>query len=190
MGELAAGVVRASEEAGVSTFTYAGDSVGGAVGLQLMIDTPERVESAALICTGAKIGTSAGWAERATTVLQQGVESQLEGSRSRWFGSGFVEREPDVASALLRSLAATDKRGYAAVCLALAEFDVTDRLAEIEVPVLAIAGADDVPTPPGSLEIISRGVGNGEVVVLEAVGHLAPAEAPHEVAKLIWQRMG
>ena len=38
------------------TFGYAGDSVGGAVGLQLLLDHPERVSGAVLLCTGAKIG--------------------------------------------------------------------------------------------------------------------------------------
>ena len=37
-------------------FHYAGDSVGGAVGLQLLLDAPHRVASATLLCTGARIG--------------------------------------------------------------------------------------------------------------------------------------
>ena len=40
-------------------FAYAGDSVGGAVGLQLLLDAPDRVAAAALLCTGAKIGDAA-----------------------------------------------------------------------------------------------------------------------------------
>ena len=43
-------------------FLYAGDSVGGLVGLQLLLDAPERVIGAVLCCTGAKIGDDAGGA--------------------------------------------------------------------------------------------------------------------------------
>ena len=39
-------------------FAYAGVSVGGAVGLQLLLDHPDRVTAAALVCTGARIGES------------------------------------------------------------------------------------------------------------------------------------
>src|SRR5437868_4810666 len=37
-------------------FVYAGDSVGGQVGLQLLLDHPDRVRGAVLCCTGARIG--------------------------------------------------------------------------------------------------------------------------------------
>lgn len=41
-----------------ATFHYAGVSVGGAVGLQLMLDAPHRVASATLLSTGARIGAA------------------------------------------------------------------------------------------------------------------------------------
>jgi len=182
MAELAAGVLAAVE---TPVFAYAGDSAGGAVGLQLLLDAPERVSAAAVLCTGARIGEPAGWHDRAAVVRAQGTGSQLDGSRQRWFAPGFVERRPVVAQALLDSLAAADADGYAAVCDALASFDVRDRLGEITAPVLAVAGAEDGPTPPTSLETIADGVRHGTLAVLPGVGHLAPAEAPAEVADLI-----
>lgn len=50
MGDLAAGVLAVVDEhAGAEIpFAYAGDSVGGAVGLQLQLDAPTRIDSAAL----------------------------------------------------------------------------------------------------------------------------------------------
>jgi len=126
-------------------FSYAGDSVGGAVGLQLMLDAPGRVTSAVLLGTGAQIGDPTSWAERAPA----------------------------------------DDTAYAAVCGALAAYDVRDRLAEIGVPVLAVAGAEDVATPPAKLREIAERVREGRYVELPGVTHLAPAEAPDAVARLI-----
>jgi 3-oxoadipate enol-lactonase / 4-carboxymuconolactone decarboxylase len=55
--ELAAAVLALADEiAPGAAFHYAGDSIGGAVGLQLLLDAPERVKSATLLCTGAVIG--------------------------------------------------------------------------------------------------------------------------------------
>ena len=187
MAELAGGVLAAVD---APSFTYAGDSVGGAVGLQLLLDAPTRLDGAALCCTGAKILEPKVWHDRATFVREHGTASQVDGSRQRWFGPGFVEREPAVADALLDSLAATETQGYVAVCEALAAFDVRDRLGEIAAPVTAIAGTDDVPTPPAGLQLVADGVQNGTFTLLDGVAHLAPAEAPDDVARLIRERLG
>ena len=124
-------------------FHYAGDSVGGAVGLQLLLDAPQRVSSATLLCTGARIGEREGWLERVETVRASGTPALVPASAERWFGPGFLDREPDRGSALLHALRDADDAGYVAVCGALAEFDVRDRLAEIKTPVLAVAGSAD-----------------------------------------------
>jgi 3-oxoadipate enol-lactonase/4-carboxymuconolactone decarboxylase len=153
--------------------------------LQLLLDAPDRVSGAALICTGAKIGEAGAWHERAATVRASGTAAMLEGSAQRWFAPGFLEREPAVASALLQDLHGTDREGYALTCAALAAFDVRDRLGEISVPVLAIAGLHDVPTPPATVAEIAAGVRRGRLVVLNDVAHLAPAEDPASVAALI-----
>jgi 3-oxoadipate enol-lactonase/4-carboxymuconolactone decarboxylase len=186
MPELAAAVLALADDiAPGQSFAYAGDSVGGAVGLQLLLDAPERVTSAALLCTGAVIGDPELWRVRAATVRESGTESVVLLSAERWFAAGFADREPAVAAALLDALRDTNAECYALVCEALAVFDVVDRLPQITTPVLAIAGARDIPTPPEGLAQIASGVRDGRLIVLDGVGHLAPAEAPDRVADLI-----
>ena len=92
-------------------------------------------------------------------------------------------------AALLHSLRETDDESYAQVCEALAGFDVRDRLSEVTVPVLAVAGAEDVATPPALLEEIAAGIPGTRLVVLDGVAHLAPAEAPSDVVKLLAQHL-
>lgn len=190
IADLSTAVLALADELGTETFSYAGDSVGGCVGLQLMLDAPDRVTSATLLCTGAAIGTPEGWRDRAATVRAQGMESMIAASEQRWFGPGFTRREPGITAALLDALAGVDAESYALVCEALATFDVTDRLYEVVAPVLAVAGEADLPTPPDSLQRIVSGVKAGRLVVLDGVGHLAPAEAPADVAALIAEHVG
>jgi 3-oxoadipate enol-lactonase/4-carboxymuconolactone decarboxylase len=193
MAELAAGVLAVVDDVLLQRgqdggpFFYAGDSVGGAVGLQLLLDRPGRVTAAALLCTGAKIGDEAMWTGRIGQVIVSGTPVMVAGSAERWFGPGFLERRPEVGSALLHALQEADDEGYSQVCGALAGFDVRDRLAEIGVPVLAVAGSHDVATPPDSLRAIADGVRDGRYVELDGVAHLAPAEAPEAVATLLRQ---
>ncbi|HEY6573499.1 MAG TPA: 4-carboxymuconolactone decarboxylase [Mycobacterium sp.] len=190
IAELAAAGLVLADELNAETFHSAGDSVGGCVGLQLALDAPRRVKTATLLCTGAVIGTPDGWHERAATVRGQGMGTMLAGSAQRWFGPGFIERQPGISAALLDTLSHTDPESYAQTCEALAGFDVTDRLHEIVLPVLTVAGSDDGPTPPDSLQRIASGVKDGDLVVLDGVAHLAPAEAPDRVAGLIAEHVG
>jgi 3-oxoadipate enol-lactonase/4-carboxymuconolactone decarboxylase len=130
-----------------------------------------------------------GWTERAAAARASGTPSLVQLSLERWFPDGFVEHEPERVSALLHSLRETDDESYAQVCEALSRFDVRDRLGDVTVPVLAVAGSEDVATPPALLEEITEGVPGARLVVLDGIAHLPPAEAPSVVAKLLAQHL-
>jgi 3-oxoadipate enol-lactonase/4-carboxymuconolactone decarboxylase len=182
--ELAGAALAERGEPG-GTFGYAGVSFGGTVGLQLLLDHPGRISAAVVICSAARIGTPEIWQDRAALVRESGTEATVEGAIVRWFAPGFVEAQPDVASDLLQSLKDTDRSAYAWACDALAGFDVRDRLGEIAVPVLAVAGGQDQVTPPRSAYQLAAGVIAGRAAVIEGVAHLAPAEDPAGIARLI-----
>ncbi|WP_435127080.1 bifunctional 3-oxoadipate enol-lactonase/4-carboxymuconolactone decarboxylase PcaDC [Actinacidiphila sp. bgisy144] len=186
IADLAAGVVEAVDRTlGAVTFGYAGDSVGGAVGLQLALDAPDRLTGAAVLCTGARIGSDRSWHERAARVRSMGTPAVVEMSAKRWFAPGFLEREPEAGTALLRSLQDADRESYALVCEALAAFDIRGRLSAIGVPVLALGGSHDAATPAAVLREETAAVPGGRFVELDGVAHLAPAEAPRTVADLL-----
>ncbi|MEZ0491133.1 alpha/beta fold hydrolase [Kineococcus sp. TBRC 1896] len=185
IADLARQVVDAVAERHDGPFLYAGDSVGGQVGLQLLLDHPDRVLGAVLCCTGARIGTPESWAERTAQVRASGTASLVGATAARWFAPGFLERRPAVGAALLHALRDTGTDGYTAVCGALGAFDVRDRLGEVDRPVVAVAGAHDAVCPPDSLREIADGVRDGRLVVLDDVAHQAPAEAPGEIARIV-----
>lgn len=166
-------------------FLYAGDSVGGQVGLQLCLDAPDRVLGAVLCCTGARLGDEAMWTDRVAQVRAGGTASLVEATIGRWFAPGYLDREPERAAVLLDALRASSDDGYVAVCGALAAYDVRARLGEITTPVVALAGAEDPICPPPLLAEIAAGVQRGRLVVLDGVAHQAPAEAPERVAAVI-----
>jgi 3-oxoadipate enol-lactonase len=166
-------------------FLYAGDSVGGQVGLQLLLEAPDRVSAAVLCCTGAKIGDAELWRQRIADVRASGTAGLVTSSAERWFAPGFIEREPERASALLHSLRDASDEGYVAVCTAIAAYDVRDRLGEITARVVAVAGARDPVCPPEVLAEIADGIPGARLVVLDDVAHQAPAERPDRVVDLI-----
>jgi 3-oxoadipate enol-lactonase/4-carboxymuconolactone decarboxylase len=196
MSELAAGVLAFVDgvlaergDAGAS-FVHAGDSVGGAVGLQLLLDAPDRVRAAAVVCSGARLGDEAMWRERADLVRRSGTPVMVDGSARRWFRPGFIEEQPELATGLLHALQEADRFGYASVCGALATFDVRHRLGEITAPVVAVAGAYDVAAPVAGMAEVAHGVADGRLLVLDRVAHQAPVEDPAGTAAAIREVAG
>ncbi|MDN5895317.1 MAG: 4-carboxymuconolactone decarboxylase [Nocardioides sp.] len=164
-------------------FFVAGDSIGGGVACQLLLDAPGRVRAAAALCAAARFGTPEGWLDRGDQVQASGTRALTSALSRKWFAPGFLDRAPDVGPALLHDLQGADDAGYIALCRALADFDVTDRLGEISAPLLVVAGSDDQTSPPA--RELAEGVTGSRFVELEGVGHLAPAEAPARVAGLL-----
>lgn len=184
--DLATGVIEAVDQRiGTDPFIYAAGSVGGAVGLQLLLSYPERVESAALICTAARLGDPNDWHARAHVVRTGGTGEVVALSVRRWFTPEFFERDPGCARALLETLRHVDDDGYARTCEALAEFDARDRLPEISTPIVAVAGANDIATPPNAVRFIAAHVARGRFVQLPNAAHLAPAEQPDRIANVL-----
>lgn len=197
LSELAHGVLNAIDTAlGAATpqktessFIYAGCSVGGAVGLQLLLDAPRRVSAAALVASGPRLGQAQAWHERARLVASAGTPTQIIGSAERWFAPGFIERDAadgaEVSTGLLHSLQDADRHGYAQVCEALAGFDVRDRLGEIDAPVIGIAGAVDPVVPAQGVRAWTEQVPGAGFHEIADAAHLVPAEKPRAVAQRI-----
>ena len=182
VAEVAQAVLAAVAE---PRFRYAGVSLGGAVGLELLLAAQDRVIAASTVCSGAKIGTPEGWTERAALTRSQGTASLVVPSAARWFAPGSIQRHPDLSGRLLHSLRDADDESYALCAEALASYDLRDRLAEITVPLLALWGEHDLVTPEANSVEIASGVQHGRLERVAGAAHLAPAEQPQAVASAL-----
>ncbi len=62
---------------------------------------------------------------------------------------------------------------------------VMDRLGEIKVPTLVLAGCDDFQFPPEHQASLATGIANTRLEIIERAGHNAPDERPAEVLKVV-----
>ncbi|MEU4041052.1 3-oxoadipate enol-lactonase [Streptomyces antibioticus] len=175
VGDLARLVLALADSLGLDRFGYAGVSLGGAVGLHLALHHPERVSRLAVICSSAHFGGAQSWEERAAQVRAEGLDRLAESANARWFTPGYTVPE------LVADHRAADPGAYAACCDALGAFDLRERLAEITVPTLLVAGRQDPATPPAHLREIADAVQDATLVELPGASHLAPAERPEAV---------
>ncbi|WP_180686507.1 bifunctional 3-oxoadipate enol-lactonase/4-carboxymuconolactone decarboxylase PcaDC [Streptomyces gossypiisoli] len=175
VGDLADLVLALADALGVQRFAYAGVSLGGAVGLHLAVHHPQRVSSLAVICSSAHFNGAKPWQERAALARREGLASLAASADARWFTPGFT------VPRLVRDHRDADPEAYAACCDALAAFDLRERLTEISVPTLLIAGREDPATPPAHLREIADAMPGAALVELPGASHLAPAQCPEAV---------
>lgn len=180
VADLADAVVATIEEKG---FFYAGVSLGGAVALELLLRHPDRVRAAAIVASGAQLGTPGAWAQRAAKVRAESTSSLIIQSAQRWFAPDSVAKEPELAGRLLHALQAADDESYALCCEALAAYDLRQRLGEIATPVLALWGEHDAVAPEAKAAEIVSGVQDGRLARIADAAHLPPAEQPVATAQ-------
>lgn len=171
-------------------FLYAGVSLGGAVGLTLALRHPSRVTRAAIIASGAQLGTAEAWHERAAQVRAQSTSSVIIGSAQRWFAPDSIARIPDLSGQLLHALQDADDESYARCCEALAGYDVRGALGQIRTPILALWGEHDVVAPEAKADEIADGVADGRALAVTDAAHLPPAEQPEAVVSALREFFG
>lgn len=181
IAELAAAVLTLVDAAGGGAFHYAGISLGGAIGLQLAVDAPERLASLTVVCSAPRIGTPEGWAERAERARRSGTASLVTLSAERWFAPDFLRRDPDTVGAALGELVDVDDESYALCCEALAARGARTATSDV----LLVAGALDLAMPLASVREQAESMPRARVEVLEGVAHLPGYEAPARLAALV-----
>jgi proline iminopeptidase len=184
---------RALEElvAPLGDYALLGHSFGGFVALQHLADFPGSAARLIASCTDAdeQPAPGAGDPEAAYADLPPEVEAAFEleerltsdeEAREAWLGQlPFFAPTPDGVEAVRAAFADVVFRHRAMLRAGEGgELHALTALATSEIPVLAIAGEHDRGTPPAAARRIAATAPQGELVILDGVGHFPFAEAP------------
>ena len=108
-------------------------------------------------------------------------------STSVTFSAGFMERHPDKIKEWLIKGAESppSPRGFKRQAEAVAGFETWDRLPQIRVPTLILAGTDDQLIPAENSRILASRMPNAKLVLFEGAGHGYLWEAEEEANRII-----
>ncbi|WP_158898904.1 alpha/beta fold hydrolase [Burkholderia sp. L27(2015)] len=186
MSEYAAKIGRLLDTLEIDTYSYCGLSMGGALGMELAVLHPHRMQKLVLSNTAAQFGSRDFWNQRIATATasEDGIAQLCTASLNRWFTAEFAAAHPDVVVFAQSMFLATGPAGYAACCAAVRDFDFSERLTDIEIPALVIAGAGDLATTPQQARVLVDKLRRAQYHELPT-GHLGNLGASREFTEVV-----
>jgi pimeloyl-ACP methyl ester carboxylesterase len=183
IADYATDVAAFFDAAGIVRAVVVGHSMGGAIALAMALDFPERMAGLVLIATGARLRVAPAILERIPTDFEAALDII---TRYAWapdvslelVGLGrerLREAGPDV---LLGDLIACDR------------FDVMERLGEVDVPTLVVAGSADRLAPVKYARYLAECISGAQIAIVEGAGHMVMLERPAEVADAVYKFLG
>jgi 3-oxoadipate enol-lactonase len=155
---------------------FSGLSIGGQTGIWLGVNAPERLRKLILCNTAAKIGTPEVWKERMDTVRKGGVKALAPATIERWFTPGFRSKQPDEVARIQRMLENASTEGFLGCSAAVRDFDYREKLRQIRVPTLVIAGTHDRGATAADGRWAAEQIAGATYVELDAA-HISNIEA-------------
>jgi len=169
---------------GIDRAVFVGHSWGGMWALRIALAAPERVRALALVNTPLAPRPASGRRQyRALTALLRLIGAP------RWYGRQIVAalfdpaaRDSAVALRLIEQVRVADRAVMARAMRAVLidPDDVSGRLGELRMPVLALAGHDDYVLAPEVAAMLAARVPHARIVHVPG-DHVTPVEQPAAV---------
>ncbi len=182
MAGLAAAVAALIDSLSVEPCALVGHSMGGMVAQELMARSPACVRALVLSATLPAFGRPDGaWqaeflAQRLAPLDAGGGMAALAPGLALGMASPTAPHDAVARAAVLMS--AVPEVTYRRALQAIAGFDRRERLGELRLPVLCLAGEHDRNAPPAVMQQMAARIAGVEYLCLAGVGHLANIEAP------------
>lgn len=179
--------LRLMETLGVRVFDVVGFSLGGLIAEAVALTKPSAVRRLAVI--GSVAGRSDEERERAMQRLARleasGPVAVAQESVPRWYTEKYIRENPGIVERTVQRFASLDRDSYLRAYEALVMTDLIDELEGITQPFLAVAGENDMGSPPRMAKEAAARVDRGEYRVLAGLKHGMMLESPEAVAKLL-----
>ncbi len=174
VAEMADDVVRLAEALALDEFTVLGHSFGGFVALRLAVDRPGAAKALVLVSTAAAVhGVEAAPDVARALDLDTATDEQMRRAVESCAPAWFADPENPRIGEWLRKMAPAVFRPNVLAAFQGTGIDpeLADRVGEVAVPALVVAGRRDPGTFEAS-EALARAIPGSTLVMLEESGHL------------------
>jgi 3-oxoadipate enol-lactonase len=168
---------------GIATPVHiAGVAAGAAIAVSFALKHPQSVRSLALCAPALSVDEDRirYLGQRSRLVMQEGMRAVAGDTLDRSYPP-IVRRDEAAYLAYRGRFLANDPVGYAHNNLAFAKVRLLDRLGELVVPCLVLAGAHDLLRPQDKVSTTAALIPRAEYAVVDS-GHLMPVQAPDQMA--------
>ena len=163
---------------GLKKVVVAGHSMGGCIAQELGLRQPDWLDSLILIGTAPVMPVHPAILDNIHTDLDKAADFV---TKYAWSGKGYGLVTGAVRKAIMENRPETLYADFSACN----QFDVRDRLGEIEVPTLVIGGQRDKFTPLKQSEFLTEHISNASLHILSAAGHYMAQEQPLPLTRAI-----
>jgi len=172
---------------GVETAHVRGTSFGGMIAQEFALRHPERVRSLVLVVTWCGGPHSVKAPGNDMSRIERLPPREATEALFRWFITGeFIEKNPTVFQNLITFALEhpMDPLSLARHGAAIERHDTYDRLPDIRIPTLILAGDADRVIPVENARILASRIPDAELVILKGAGHML-IEAAREADRII-----
>lgn len=149
-----------------------GNSMGGAVALEIALERDLDLEKLVLADSGAKLAVDPSFLEALADDFEAAIESLHEP------GTLFADPTDELIDRSLETMQAAGREVTYRDFETCDRFDVRDRLDGIEPPTLALCGEHDPMTPPKFHEYLAAELPNGTYREIADAAHMPMLERP------------
>ncbi|MGB0749091.1 MAG: 3-oxoadipate enol-lactonase [Magnetospiraceae bacterium] len=159
---------------------FVGLSMGGMIGQYLALRHSRLLRGMVLSSTSGLVPPQAApmWEERIAAVNAGGMETQADGTLSRWFTPAFQETGGPTLDFVRAMILETPVSGFIGCCQAIPKLDTLGALGGISVPTRIIVGREDPGTPVAAAEALHAAIPGSDLVVLEEASHQCGLQQP------------
>jgi pimeloyl-ACP methyl ester carboxylesterase len=171
---------------GIERCHVMGFSMGGAIAFQMAIDQPHRLSSLIVVNSQPSFELD-HWRKHLMVITRIGMASVFGLERMTRYVAKRLFPRPDQAhlrERMLERQAKNQKASYLAALQALAGWSVKDRIHELFVPTLIIAGEHDY-SPLAEKQGYVQLIPNARLEVIKDSRHGTPFEKPDEVNRAV-----
>ena len=184
------------DELALGPATLVGVSMGGGVSLQVAVASPELVSALVLVGSGVRGHdwsdyVTRAWAEEEAAFERGDLDAAVEVNLRTWVDG--PRRSPDeVDPEIRRKVSEMQRRALELYVEGGADaqeealvLDIGDRLGEISVPTLVLAGELDVPDIHQLADRLEREIPGARRATIEGAAHVPSMERPDEFDRLV-----